>query len=106
MFSVNETSNNLDRYRQGPKNMLYSIGISPARFPANQKQAKQALTAVIILLAWKIGQAKFKCCTICFLDLNAKKHSRSTKYRQMLGQRYFSMIECPKNGCDTGVLQK
>ena len=35
-------------YRQGRKNVLYSSGISPARFPANQEQAKQALTPVLI----------------------------------------------------------
>ena len=34
--------------RQGPKNILYSIEIAPAKFPANQEQAKQALTPVII----------------------------------------------------------
>ena len=35
-------------YRQGPKKFLYSIGISPARFQANQEQAKQALIPVLI----------------------------------------------------------
>ena len=34
-------------YRQGPQNILYSIGISPARIPANQEQAKQALSPVL-----------------------------------------------------------
>ena len=34
--------------RQGPKNVLYIIWISPARFPANQEQAEQALTPVLI----------------------------------------------------------
>ena len=34
--------------RQGPKNISYSIGISPAIFPANQEQAKQALTPITI----------------------------------------------------------
>ena len=34
--------------RQGPKNVSYSIGISPARFPANQEQAKQALTPALM----------------------------------------------------------
>ena len=36
------------KYRQGPKNVLYSIGFSPAQFQANQEQAKQALTPVLI----------------------------------------------------------
>ena len=31
-------------YIQGPKNALCSIKISPARFPANQEQAKQTLS--------------------------------------------------------------
>ena len=35
-------------YRQGPKNVLYGIGISPARLPANREQAKQAPTPVLI----------------------------------------------------------
>ena len=34
------------KYRQGPKNVLYSIGFSPAQFQAHQ--AKKALTPVLI----------------------------------------------------------
>ena len=38
----------LKAYRQGPKKVLYSIGISPTQFPANQEQTEQALTPVLI----------------------------------------------------------
>ena len=35
-------------YKQDPPKKLYGIAIPPARFPANQEQAKQALTPVLI----------------------------------------------------------
>ena len=42
--------------RQGQNEFLYRIGISPARFPANQEQAKQALIPVLVSLENRTGE--------------------------------------------------
>ena len=39
----------IEVYREGPKIILYSIGISHTLAQANQEQAKQALTVVVII---------------------------------------------------------
>ena len=59
-------------HRQGPKNLLYSIGISPAQFLINQEQANKALTPVLSVCAWlacNIGQRNSNAVQYYFSDL-------------------------------------
>ena len=60
--------------REDPKSILYSIGITPARFPATQEQAKQALTPVITsslapCQPGKLNRRYFNAMQCYFLDL-------------------------------------